>query len=300
MTPTFSIIIPHKNNSNKLRRLLSSIPNSNDVEAIVVDDCSSAEEAENAATICREFNNIITIFLREPHTAGGARNVGIRSARGRWLIFADSDDHFSSEIEQIMIDYGGSKIIENDIIYFDVTSKDSSGGASYRHEDFSNFIQRHLKGIAPKIEIRYRHTPPWGKIISRKLITDRGITFDEVPASNDVMFSLRSGHYARNIGVDNRILYVVTQSKGSITNTISERNLQSKFDVALTANSFLKEVGAAEYQHSILYFLYRAATIRPALALHFITKSIVNNNNIFIGFRKIIHFRSTIKKRESR
>lgn len=300
MTPIFSIIIPHKNSSSKLRRLLSSIPNSNDIEAIVVDDCSSAEEAKNAAIICREFKNVSIIFLQEPRTAGGARNVGIGRSRGRWLIFADSDDHFSSEIEQIMVDYGSRKNIENDIIYFNVTSKNASGEASYRHEDFSNLIQRHLKSIAPSIEIRYRYTPPWGKIISRQFIIDRNIAFDEVPASNDVMFSLRSGHYARNVGVDSRVLYVVTQSKGSITNTISERNLQSKFDVALRANSFLKSVGAAHYQHSILYFLYRAATIRPALAFHFIIKSIINKNNLFIGFRKISYFRSTIKRRESR
>ena len=34
------------------------------------------------------------ILLKENRTAGGARNEGIKIAKGKWVIFADADDYF--------------------------------------------------------------------------------------------------------------------------------------------------------------------------------------------------------------
>ena len=41
-----SIIIPHYNSPNLLKRMLNSIPEREDIEIIVVDDCSKSENVK--------------------------------------------------------------------------------------------------------------------------------------------------------------------------------------------------------------------------------------------------------------
>ena len=42
----YSIIIPHYNSPNLLKRMLNSIPEREDIEIIVVDDCSKSENVK--------------------------------------------------------------------------------------------------------------------------------------------------------------------------------------------------------------------------------------------------------------
>lgn len=296
MTVLFSIIIPHKNSSQTLERLLASIPSNEHIETIIIDDGSDTEEKIKLNSFIED--NIKIIYSSESRSAGKARNIGMAAATGKWLIFADADDYFAPDFKHLLANFKNFQDEETDIIYFDLTSVDSQGKTSYRHEIYSALVNNHNQNSAQNI--RYQHTPPWGKIIRKALVSSNKIMFDEVPASNDVMFSIKAGHYARKIQVENCIGYVVTQTHGSITNTVSERNLISKFNVALRANKFLKDHGQPQFQHSILYFLYRALRINPALALRFFAISISEKNNIFIGYKKILTASRTIRKRESR
>ena len=81
----FSIIIPHRNSVNTLPRLFNSIPDRDDLEIIVVDNSPVPLKREQITTT-RTFN----LYYSEPNRgAGGARNVGIEQAKGKWFIFAD-------------------------------------------------------------------------------------------------------------------------------------------------------------------------------------------------------------------
>ena len=70
----YSIIIPHKNSPELLDRCLKSIPERNDIEIIVVDDCSD----ENCRPqIDRKGVEIIYVTKEETKGAGRARNLAI-------------------------------------------------------------------------------------------------------------------------------------------------------------------------------------------------------------------------------
>ena len=91
-----SIIVPHFNSPALLQRLLDSIPNQENVEVLVIDDLSNSHLKEYYE--CKDRNSDRNvIFLNntvQNKGAGGARNVGLAHAKGKWLLFADSDDYF--------------------------------------------------------------------------------------------------------------------------------------------------------------------------------------------------------------
>ena len=121
MEPNFSIIIPHHETPRLLSRLLSSVPWSLQPEVIVVDDASGAEALAEVEKLHDEFD--FQLYCIDRHTAGAARNEGLRHACGRWLIFADADDYFTADAARLW-----QKHVDDtaDLVFFDVTSVNGS------------------------------------------------------------------------------------------------------------------------------------------------------------------------------
>lgn len=107
----YSIIIPHKNTPLLLRRCLDSIPERDDIEVIIVDDNSMNINWDDW-----KFNtNVSLLKTYKNKGAGFARNIGLKRAVGKWILFADSDDFFSQQFTLLLDGYRDS---DYDIIYF--------------------------------------------------------------------------------------------------------------------------------------------------------------------------------------
>jgi glycosyltransferase involved in cell wall biosynthesis len=91
----FSIIIPTYNRSDLIQSTLNSIlaQTYGNWECIVVDDGSTDDTRE----IIKEFSKTdprIKYVHQENAERSAARNNGIEHAKGEWICFLDSDDHF--------------------------------------------------------------------------------------------------------------------------------------------------------------------------------------------------------------
>ena len=90
-----SVIVPCCNAERFIESSLESIANQTlqPYEVIVVDDGST----DGSLDVIQSSSLTIRV-LRSPRTGGaGARNVGIRAARGEWLAFLDADDIWYGE-----------------------------------------------------------------------------------------------------------------------------------------------------------------------------------------------------------
>ena len=116
------------------------------------------------------------------------------------------------------------------------------------------FIDDYLNNMNEWSEarLRYSNDVPWAKMVRRDLVVENHILFDEVPASNDTMFSLMAGYYANSINADKNVVYKVTVRQGSITKTKSVERYFSDHCVALRKNKFVREIGHPECQEVIL------------------------------------------------
>lgn len=95
-----SIISPFYNSSDKCQRLLSTLFQIKDsgVEVILVDDGSS----DDTLSLLENFKNNcdidVTVITQENKGPGGARNTGLKVARGQYIWFVDSDDDIRLEV----------------------------------------------------------------------------------------------------------------------------------------------------------------------------------------------------------
>ena len=248
-TINYSIIIPHHNSPEKLERCISSIPIREDVEVIIVDDNSSLTIVDFERFPGKNKDNYKILLQKEGKGAGYARNQGLIHARGKWIIFSDADDEFYTEnLSFVMDKYIDSSV---DIVYFnsDVINADTLAVENLKLEIYKHIDCNHSSDIE---WFRYKLTVPWGKFVKKELLSTYQIKFDEVIAGNDVMFSLQSGHFAKEVVVDKTSIYKwFCYKKGNITSMVSKEAVISKFGVALRRLDFLSQNCKLRYRTNL-------------------------------------------------
>ena len=120
----YTVIIPHKNRQQLLKRCLDTIPRREDVQIIIIDDKSDPEVVDFQHFPGLHEKNTEVYFTKEAKGAGYARNVGLDHAKGKWILFADSDDQYLDNLEEEMDNYVES---EADMIVFRQKRKNADG-----------------------------------------------------------------------------------------------------------------------------------------------------------------------------
>lgn len=93
-TPHVSIIMPAYASAQQISTSIQSVVGQSyaDWELIVVDDCSPDDTAEVVTEWAERDPRIRLVRMPENSGPAGARNAGIKEARGRYIAFIDSDD----------------------------------------------------------------------------------------------------------------------------------------------------------------------------------------------------------------
>ena len=292
----YSIIIPHKNSYALLLKLLKTIPNLPEFEVIVVDDCSESEQIDKLKSNIFA-TNVKVIYQSIARGAGAARNKGIEVAKGKWLIFADSDDYFSGDMNIIVDEYRNS---DADIVYFLCDSVNTVNGERAERHSLYNFYVENFSSKDGEDLLRYKYTPPWGKMIRRDIVLQNSILFDEVKTSNDVFFSIKVAYYARIVDVSKKVLYNITVTSGSLITKMDKEAVDSRYLVALRSNLFLRQIKKHKYQQSILYYCYKAPSFGLKYFLRFVALAVKYRANPFIGLSKLSSLRRVLSIRESK
>lgn len=217
----YTIIIPHYNSPELLMRCLRSIPVREDVQVIVVDDCSPGfnDYKNQYEELSRPFLEVYS--TPRGGSAGRARNVGLKHAKGKWLTFADADDFFDEKFEEMMDRYVDN---DADIIYFNrrsVHSDDITKPAT-RQNHYDTYFKKYEKDGNEDL-FRFAYDSPVSKFIKASLVLDNNIQYDEIRYGNDCYFSTATGCAAKKIRPVNYPLYVVTVRDGSLTSSFNKK-----------------------------------------------------------------------------
>ncbi len=130
--PKYSIVIPVYNVEKYIKRTLDSVFNQTekDFEVIVVDDGSTDKSME----FVKEYADIKIIKTKHV-SVSEARNIGVKHAKGEYLIFLDSDDYWDKKVLEKI-----SKSLSNnpDLVRFQVrTVTDQNIKTDYVEETFT-------------------------------------------------------------------------------------------------------------------------------------------------------------------
>ena len=190
----YTFIIPHKNIPSLLRRCLNSIPCRSDIEIIVVDDNSNEESIKELKKLSRKELQII--YTTADKGAGYARNVGLKIAKGEWIVFADSDDVFEPDFNKILDILLNDSI--SDVVNFDVTSRNSETNKPNDEIGKINYHCTDEKYLNDPMSFKYITLVPWGKVIRRDFISQHKLLFEEIKHGNDLRFASLCDFFCRH------------------------------------------------------------------------------------------------------
>jgi len=122
--PTVSVVMPVHNTARFVEAAISSVLTQtfSDFELLIIDD----QGTDDAIDLCRQFvDPRIRIISQENRGLAGARNTGIRQAKGRYIALLDSDDLWLPEkLERhvahldansdVGVSYAASRLIADD------------------------------------------------------------------------------------------------------------------------------------------------------------------------------------------
>lgn len=244
---SYSIIIPHKGIPNLLKRCLDSIPLRNDIQIIVVDDNSQLSNEELASFPGLDLPNTKVVFTKEGGGAGYVRNVGLKYAKGKWLIFADADDYFVDNFSDLLDKYMSD---EADVIYFKPTSVQflTEGRESERVKNYQDLFSYN------DMFLRYAYITPWGKFVKREYIEREHFQFSEVRWSNDTFFMTQVGTSTQNVNITDETLYVVDERDGSLTRErfVTDEELECRIGQDIRAYNYAESVGFGPFEDILL------------------------------------------------
>lgn len=96
-----SIIVPLYKAEMYIKRCIMSLINQDlspkDYEIIIVDDGSPDDSAEIAESLQKTYQNIIVVHKKNGGAAS-ARNFGMNIAKGKYVMFVDSDDYINPNV----------------------------------------------------------------------------------------------------------------------------------------------------------------------------------------------------------
>lgn len=244
---TYSFIIPHKNTPLLLKRCIESIPCRMDIQIIVVDD--NTPYIDSTFFENKGYGDFLFLKSKENKGAGAVRNLGIKQAVGKWIIFADADDFFTNDFINILDSYKDS---EYDVVYFNAKYIDNKTNHLLPKNKDLRLIDEYDESSNGLDKIKYLLHAPWAKMIKMSFLKAYNFLFEEISKGNDTWFSFQIGYFAQNVYVDKRDVYVYTFFRGSITNrkkdlSIYKVVLQNRYKV----NRFLTFVGHREWGTSL-------------------------------------------------
>ena len=274
----YSFIIPHKNTPTLLQRCLDSIPQRDDVEVIVVDNNSSSDIVD----FSHYPGSSRAIIIRDNNSAGpgGARNTGLKLAKGKWVLFADAYDYYSVGFLNILDKHIMSNV---DVIYFNFNMKKDG------HIVELPYSLSYLNSYEPKDSmfvqmLKFRFPVPWNKMTKRDFLIRNHVTFKDCIIGEDGVYSFHIGFNAQSYIIDKSRLYNYTINSNSITNSSNNNGDYYKclFRQKYQYNEFYKYVNHREWKLSLikgfLSILYKKGFRQFLLAM----SVFISNRNSFL------------------
>ena len=282
MDINYSFIIPHKNCPDLLQRCVDSIPERDDVQVIVVDD--NSDEGKKPAL--KERKNLQVVLLDAEHSkgAGRARNVGMKHAEGKWLLFADADDYYTDYLPTLLDKYVDDDT--TDIVYLNACQFDEKG--SIKPFKTQKMISDYINGVkGAEMELRYNLWTPWSRMVKKYIVQNNELQYDELPATNDKMFCLYCSYYSRKIKAEIQTVYKYFRPiKGSITDKQRDsKMLDGLLDVRRRTILLYKKAGYDKIP-SFWSVLYKTPYVRDlsyyAIIIKYIKILRDSHRNIFV------------------
>ena len=257
--PLVSVVMPMYNAERHLGQCLGSLQKQTmkRFEVIVVDDGSTDNSCEVVEALARSDGRF-TLLHQEHGFAGRARNMGMARARGKYLLFLDSDDFFSPDLLEHA--FARAEAYDADICLFSADSFDHQTGEIgampwvCRYEllpDAPVFSRRAFSENLYCIT-----TPvPWNKLFKKSFVVEEGLQFQETRSANDMLFTLTALALADRITVLQESLVTYRINEGTSLQSTQDKDPFAFYQALCALQQSLRDHGLyADLQRPFVNF----------------------------------------------
>ena len=266
--PKASVIVPVYKVEEYLEKCVQSIlaQTERDFELILVDDGSP----DRCGALCDSLAQTdprVRVIHQENQGLGGARNTGIREARGDWLLLVDSDDWIEPKILEKAMEAGLRE--EADLVMFAFRTVDEQGRElGVFREDMPK-----ERGIGLQEHKEALLTAPcaWNKLYRRSFFQGTGLAYPPRVWYEDLRTTPKLMAKAGRMVFLDEVGYNYLQRQGSImksANLERNREILDAFDDLLPwfRKEGLFEAYRRELEYLAVFHVYLTAGVRVALA----------------------------------
>ncbi|HEM5035810.1 TPA: glycosyltransferase, partial [Streptococcus suis] len=252
-----TIIIPMKDTENQIMKCLDSIKintlSRDRYEVIIIDDAS-----KQPSEFLSEKYDIHYFYSKKSLGAGGARNLGIRMARGKYICFIDSDDWIS-------YDY-----LEKGLTYMEQCASEIGMFTLKReYDDIKDIIykckyntllqlgpEESIKVMAKEYNFDVNIVPSTtNKIYLHQFLIDNNIFFPENRKFEDLLFSIKTMLAASKLICIPDATYFHYRRKGSIVQSFEHKNSEDMLFILKEIKVYLENNNYFEiYKKSFYLF----------------------------------------------
>ena len=218
-----SIIIPIYNVEKYLEECIESViaQTYKHIEIILVDDGSPDKCPEICDKYSQKYKNIAVIH-KENGGLSDARNCGIESSKGEYILFLDSDDTIESNTIEVMVNVAINEKVDVVIPdrYMKVFENSQRTTLCY-HFDENGYISNPKEFALDVIIGKGRAWRASAVLYKRSVIVNNACKFPVGYTAEDIVFNLQIMKHAKKIGFCKMATLRNLKRDGSITNTFN-------------------------------------------------------------------------------
>lgn len=296
--PLFSVIVPVYNAEKYLSRCIDSILNQTyqNFELLLIDDGSK----DKSGSICDKYEkkDPRVIAIHQSNSGPGtARNNGLHNAKGRYIIFVDSDDYLDSMYFEVVAE----NINEYDLLSFahynnygEKLEKTACRTSSIKEDDATVLF---MDALNCGMTLDYL----WDKVYNADIILNNKITFADVRTGEDTIFNIEYLSHCKRIRTDENAYYHYWITPNSISkgfqpdylesNRMQIMTLKTTFDISnVQFKNFLINIETQRLVFGLIcnYFRYKTPHISFREKISIIKNEIIGNKDLmnFLSLRE--------------
>lgn len=251
----YSVIIPVYNAEKTIGRCIDSILNQkfSDYEIILINDGSEDNSLELCRMYSSKYSNIITVDKMNGG-ASSARNAGLDTAQGEYILFVDSDDY----VELNYFDEFEKYDLKNGLLVYTNKWEKSMDAAPVQRQISSEMNDKCLFEKVKYLVDSRTINGPIAKKFSRKLIENNHLRFDEdMPVAEDFIFGLSYLLLCDDVKIFNTSVYINDQTDTNSLSRGKKENLINIYPLVFDrAFELIRESPFHENQKNELYIIW--------------------------------------------
>ncbi|MDR3063575.1 MAG: glycosyltransferase [Methanobrevibacter sp.] len=206
-----SVIFPIFNNSKYLDESLTSLINQNfkEFEIIVVNDGSTDNSLEITEKILSKTKISYKIISQKNQGVSAARNLGLNSANGKYILFLDSDDKI--DLNHINYLYNSIKNNKTDFAFTNILKFNSEGDFIRKKENYKILEENKIISTQDLIKLELEMKIPFSFtqiLYKTSILKENNLLFDEKHSyGEDTEFALKSLINGKNVAITNEFTY---------------------------------------------------------------------------------------------